>query len=909
VVVLEGPAGIGKTRLLATARTAALGAGVRVLAARGSELESHVPFGMVRQLFEPLVLATEDKRSDRLFEGAAARARSLFAGGQEAEPADVFPQLHGLYWLLSNLARDEPVALLFDDAHWSDAPSLHFVAYLARRIEGQRVAILLATRPPTEVADPLLARVVADPGARVLRPGPLSRDAVAAWSQEALSAEPAPAFVDACRAAAGGNPFLVGELLREVAGRGLEPSEEGARVIADLAPGGVANVVLLRMEGMPTAARPLAEAVAILGDGFPTSMAAELAGLPSGDAETAADALVRAGMLEHDQGLAYVHQVIRAAVRHGMGHAGRSRAHRRAATMLSDRGAPAEEIAAHVLAAGPTGDPSVVPILRQAAARALALGVPGSAVAYLERGLAEAPPEPERAELLLELGRAEGRAGMPSAAEHLERAIELAPDPHARGGAALELARAVKYGGGGPGAVPVLERCLAEAPDRRLAELLEVEMLEVAYISRETRARLRERLAQLREPAEDASGPLAGFALAALAFDEARSARSSVEAARLAARAGATLAPDDPAAQFALLMATVAAIWADRFDQAERLSGRLLDEARRSGSALPLSGAASLRSMVHYRRGSLPDAEADAAFARNLAREVYGTDTLFALARATAALTAIERGADEAELQHIGAELADENPDTLPHDNVVHARGCVLVARGDLEAGLEQLLAAGRRHDAWEAVNPAMLPWRSDAALVLHQLARSEDARELAAEELALAKRFGAAAACGRALRVHALVGGRTQMIDGLRDACDALAHSPAKLELAHTLVELGAAMRRAGDRGAARDPLRRGAELAIRCGAQRLARRAHEELLASGARPRRVALSGVEALTPSERRVADLAAEGRTNREIAQELYITEKTVENHLARAYDKLGVRSRTALPEALRTGAAA
>ena len=136
-----------------------------------------------------------------------------------------------------------------------------------------------------------------------------------------------------------------------------------------------------------------------------------------------------------------------------------------------------------------------------------------------------------------------------------------------------------------------------------------------------------------------------------------------------------------------------------------------------------------------------------------------------------------------------------------------------------------------------------------------------------------------------------------------LRESVAALDGSPALLERARSLAELGAALRRAGERAAARDPLARALELAVRCGARPLAARARDELKAAGARPRRPWRTGVDALTPSELRVARLAAEGRSNREIAGELYVTLKAIEGHLARAYAKLGIDGRGQLPRAL------
>jgi DNA-binding NarL/FixJ family response regulator len=201
------------------------------------------------------------------------------------------------------------------------------------------------------------------------------------------------------------------------------------------------------------------------------------------------------------------------------------------------------------------------------------------------------------------------------------------------------------------------------------------------------------------------------------------------------------------------------------------------------------------------------------------------------------------------------------------------------------------------------------MPWRSEAALALLQLERVTEARPLAEEELERARTWGAPRALGAALRVAGLVEGGADGLALLREAVEVLCESSAKLEQAKARHELGAALRRGNRRTQAREQLRRAVELATICGATPLAARAESELLATGARPRRIALTGLESLTPSERRVAELAAEGPTNREIAQALFVTPKTVEVHLSHAYRKLGITSRSQLAGVLEEPAGA
>jgi DNA-binding CsgD family transcriptional regulator len=195
------------------------------------------------------------------------------------------------------------------------------------------------------------------------------------------------------------------------------------------------------------------------------------------------------------------------------------------------------------------------------------------------------------------------------------------------------------------------------------------------------------------------------------------------------------------------------------------------------------------------------------------------------------------------------------------------------------------------------------MPWRSDAALSLIALGDCREASRLCAEEIELARQWGAARGLGIALRAAGAAEGAGRGIELLTEAVSVLRPSPARLELARALIDLGAAHRRAGSRAVARELLREGLDLAHALGGLALADRARRELVVAGGRPRRDAIRGRDALTPSELRVAQLAAGGQTNRQIAQSLFVTQRTVENHLTSTYGKLGISSRPELPAAL------
>ena len=206
---------------------------------------------------------------------------------------------------------------------------------------------------------------------------------------------------------------------------------------------------------------------------------------------------------------------------------------------------------------------------------------------------------------------------------------------------------------------------------------------------------------------------------------------------------------------------------------------------------------------------------------------------------------------------------------------------------------------AGERLTALGVFNPSHSAWRSKAALLLQGSGDGRAALELVGEEVERARRWRAPRPLGAALRAAGLIEGGADGLELLRESVEVLSSSPALLERARSLTELGAALRRGNRRAEAREPLAEGLELAGRCGAAPLVEQAHAELLATGARPRRLVRTGLDSLTPSERRVARMAAGGATNREIAEALFVTPKTVEMHLSHAYRKLDIQGRSQL----------
>src|SRR5215469_1474464 len=296
LLLIEGPAGAGKTVLAREARTVAEQAQMMPLEARGSELEQSFAFGVVRQLLEPVI--SKDPGQTDLFAGAAGPAARLFEPGQRQalDAAAGFEALHSLYWLVVNIADRAPVLVLVDDCHWADRESLRFLAYLAPRIEGLPVAMLLTGRPPDPAPDEagsLWAQLASRPSGVALYPRPLSQRAAVALARERLGLEAAEEFCRACHTATGGNPLFLRELLSALNAAGVAPTAAAASEVQVVGPAAVSRFVLHRLAALGPAATELARAVAVLGDDSELPLAGRISGLREDAARSAADDLVR----------------------------------------------------------------------------------------------------------------------------------------------------------------------------------------------------------------------------------------------------------------------------------------------------------------------------------------------------------------------------------------------------------------------------------------------------------------------------------------------------------------------------------------------------------------------------------------------------------------------------------------
>lgn len=897
LVLVEGPAGVGKSRLLDACGELGARRAMAVLRARGDELAMESSFSAVRELLWAQVLGG----GGGVLEGAAGLAAPVFEGDTDgaAGPERASAVLHGLYWLVANLSEGTPLVLLVDDAHWLDPASVRFLAYLARRIDSLPVLMVAGLRRG-EGSDPAgLMRVWSADAAVVLRPAPLSPDASAELVRGELGARADEELCRSCHDATGGNPFYLRALsaaLRQESGR---PTAAAAGRVRALGVGAVGRSVLVRLARLGEDCERLARALAVLAPCSPLRHAAMLAELERGRAECAADRLRGADLLAPGRELSFVHPIVREAVAAELLASQRAALHAKAAALLIEHGGPADRVAAHLLSAECYGEEWVVSALRAAARDALAQGAPEAAVSYLRRALAEPPALELRADVLLELGRAEALLPVAHDFTALREALRVADGAQRRAEIALELGRALTGVVRTAEVASLLSSALehSEGVDPALRERIEADLIGAgaqdlthtpSVLARAHAQFIRAGRGEVREP----------MMLAALAQTGAVGGLSAVDVVAFARRALAdeSLLERGPPHGGA----TIALCWCDQLEEAAREQDTAIADAQRRGSAPLFMQMCVWRAETALRAGELAVAEDLAQRAHELAGELgvgnfarmFFISVLLERARAKEALALLE-----------SVELGEQEL-ALWQDVVVLAqRGRARIACGELEGGVADVLEAECRMATAGCHLGVVIDWVCAAALALAQLGRRGEALELAARELSDAVEFGAPRRHALALSVSGLLDPGERGLTLLRDAVELLADSPARLERARMLINLGAGLRERGRRNQARDPLLGGLDLAHRCGALTLVERARTELIRCGARPRRETLSGPEALTPAELRTARMAAGGLTNRAIAQALFVSTKAVEGQLSHAYAKLRIHSRAELARAL------
>jgi DNA-binding CsgD family transcriptional regulator len=905
-VAVEAGAGLGKTRLLQEARGAAAAAGLNVLSGRATELERDFPFALARQLLETEITALPADERERVLEGASAARGALGLDPASDRDHDTFAVLHGLYWVTAALAERKPLLLAIDDAHTADAASLDYLGFLLPRLEELPVLLVVTGRPDEPDPSGGFRRLMTDPQARHMTLDPLSAEATTALLAQELDREPRPPFAAACFEVSGGNPFLLRELARTLAQRDIEPLTEHAEQVRELVPERVAQTVLMRIQRLSSEAQALVRCLAVLGDGGESRFVAELAELDPEEISKAADELRASSVLDGGATLRFIHPLARNAVYADIPTGERAQAHLRAAALLREHEASPEQISTQLLASEGRGDREAVEKLIEAGERALASGAPRSAIAYLSRALREPPPPELRAAILQPLIIASSRAADQSAWAEIEADVlaELERDPALRSRWAVPLTVAMSLGGHFEEAAAILkeavELAVAEGEVERAFQL-EAQLRTMAMLAPSLPSVDLSRYFDQIDPHSPA-GRLAA-AMEAGSAVAGGSAEEAAEAAKRALADDAVILVEEPELVAATL-ALLALVLADELDAARKAIERAHAIAQARDATPELVRSWFCSGFLAWASGDFPSAEADMRQAINLAR-LAGILPLALIYSSYLIEILIER--DEMEEAEALLQATGLASGPIP-ENVMFApfqliRTHLRFERGEMEETAEDFLAIA---DQTERLGIGDGPlgiaclWGIRALVAIGECERAE---EMAGRGMVFARRWGAAGLVAHVMRGVAATKEGAEKVALLEEAAATADGSLGLPERAHALLELGEALRRDGHRAKARGPLRGALEQARRCGMVRVAKRANDELQASGEKVRRYTPIGVESLTPSERRVAELAASGMTNRQIAQHLFVTVKTVEAHLSAAYDKLDIDSRRQLPAAL------
>ncbi|MER8260684.1 helix-turn-helix transcriptional regulator [Streptomyces albidoflavus] len=881
-VVVSGPVATGKSALLRAFAERAVDSGALALAAIAAPEESGVPLGVMDQL---------------LYSAPLTDAQRAALPGLFAEP-DAPATARALASMLFRVAEERPVALSVDDAHHADPASLACLFHLTRRQRGSRVTVALghSGRPAPAAGRPggFPQELLRLAHCHRVVTRPLSAAGVTALAERWLGPEAGEAVAADWRRMSGGNPLLLDGLLEDhrTAGRVPGGGAAGGAAAGD----GLAQAVLaLLWRNEPDVLR-VAQGLAVLGDVKaldrlldldPVTVTRSLSGLEAG------------GLLGPD---GFRHEVARSAVLMELDAVRRAALHRRAAELLQEAGRAPADLAAHLVAAGPVDEPWAVPALESGAAQAVAEGRVEAAVGYLKLARRLCQDAPGLARITLALVRVEWRINPGAPLPYLTELTEALHRGHLTGRDGLVLAKALLWHGRYDAARDVLVRVGAQG------RATEPETLAELWT---TRRWLRRSFPPFLDcvPADDSGQEPRPLSLSSdgrrlLAATTLDTVLSDGVSDQVVAEAEWILrhARLDDMAMDTVESALLALTYGDGASRAAPWCDGLIEDAAARQSPGRQAQLTAIRAEISFRQGDLPAAERHARQALSLVpANGWGVAIGAAPASLVTALTAMGRH-DEAARQ-LGLPVPDAMLQSRYGLLYLQARGRHALATGRPDAALEDFRACGALMTDWDLDAPGLIAWRGDAAETYLQLGDPDEARRLLSEQL---DRWGprSGRVHGVALRQFAATHELRRRPPLLRKSADLLQEAGDRYELARALTDLARAYRDLGGLRRARLTARRAWSLALECRARPLAGLLGGEFgWRSEVTETPRDSTAATALSDAERRVAELAAQGHTNREIAKRLYVTVSTIEQHLTRIYRKLGVSSRGDLPSAI------
>ena len=875
LAVIYGPVGVGKTELLHAYAHRVVTAGALVVPATASRTERGVAMGVAGQLFDALDLADPERRRVAQFIEDGATVSSLSRPGLEVdEPrAQIF---HGLLSVLAERAGGRRLVMTVDDIKFADDASLQFLLYLAHRIDALGALLVVTVQTRAEPVWPFFVTEFARrPHCREIRLQPLSTHGISDLLMQRADRRAARECAEAIHHLSGGNPLLAVALIDDQPSAGDHDAE--ARVGESFR-----WAVLHSLYRCDADTLSVARALAVLDTLPEAKLVGELAGVDGRTAAEVVATLEAAGLLLDGR---YRHPQAAAAVLSSLNADDCARMHGRAAESLHTLGAPDAQIARHLVCTGRTDLPWATAVLREAAAHAGRDGRPDLAIVCLRRAEQLTPDGPGRTAVLVDLMRAEWRLNPATAYRRLGDIVAAGDADALTDRQVASTVHVLLWFGRPAEAIDLLDR--ADSRAGRPTHQGEAIRAWASYLypgTRDTAApavaaapSMPEARALLRALAESDPPP------AAVELAEQVLQQSPMEDARLGTVA---------AALGVLILAGQldrAGRWADALDRGV---------SRRALTWHGLLGA--IRAAVEVRKGDLVAGSqvAHEALDRLPPR---GWGVLLGLPVAAGIVAATGRAEFDEAARLLRIPVPDEMFQTIFGLLYLHARGRYNNAVHRHYAALSDFRRCGEQLAAWRMEAPSLVPWRIDAAQSCLALGMEAEARQLLSEQLGLAHTTPSRAR-GATFRALAAMTGMPERARLLRQAVDESEASGDRVELAHALADLSRVYHEQGDRRRARALVRRAYHIARRCGAETLRRdlsvnAAEAEVAIDEDDP---ALGAAEQLSDAERRVAMLAARGRTNREIADRLYVSVSTVEQHLTKVYRKLRVAKRSDLP---------
>jgi DNA-binding CsgD family transcriptional regulator/tetratricopeptide (TPR) repeat protein len=909
IVLIEGESGIGKTRLLEQTLADAAARGMQVAAGRADELEQARPFGLMAAAFGCVQASSADPRRDAIV-GLLSGAGGRTSGGPitvTSDPGLQFRVVDAFGDLLEALALSGPVVVGADDLQWADPSSLLTLAAMGRRVANLPVGIIGCFRPVPRASElDGAVRALQAAGARRLSLPPLGSGAVGELVSEMVAAEPGPGLLAEISGAAG-NPLFVTELVAALAQEGAIEMVGGRADVAEATlPPTLRLTILRRLSFLPEDTLRVLQAASILGSAFSLTDLALISGRPAIGLTEALTEAIRSGVVEDDgAALRFRHDLIRDSIYEDLPASVRSGLHREAAVRLAQLGAPPLRVAEHFARGAADGDGEAIEWLIKAA-RETAPGSPAAAASLLDRAITlMRPDDPRRDRLLIEQADSVMLAGRITDAETISRRLlDRRHDPAVEGAARMCLARALLAQGRLRDGLAAMERA-AESP--LLTEAEHAAARAFASFARLSTGDLNGAAAAARQASSAAlaaDDPFpASIAMATLAMvhesrgqlaDALRSAYDALQQAEESLARHGRQYPVQVSCGYILVVL-------DRREEARSTlhAGRRISEE--CGARWPLPSFGVILGLERFVAGQWDDAVAELESCLELAGELGEENYTVNLAHSIMALISFHRNdlnrAAAAE-QAANQELAGRGAQFARW--AAWPRALLQEASGEPAQALETL-ATPLRESARLGISAEYPVMGAD----LVRLAVTEGdislARRVAAAVSDVASRNDVAWLRGAALRCQGLVESDAH---ALAAAADAYAAASRPLELALASEDAAAVFVKQGDRGRARPLLEQAIVIYERLDAYRDLARANAVLRLAGVRPgvrgsRTRPQFGWQSLTSTERTVADLVADGLTNPQIGERLFISRRTVQTHLVHVFAKLGISSRSQL----------